>query len=133
METEILRGANVRITTETAQVGGDVTLIADIREAVLAESDHGIRLLPMVFFIFGPLAAAALQIFFNAFLGALIVCIAIMGIGAVILRNRWQNQVRVRLNTGRSIAIYRTPRIADARLFHAALLKALELRTTPEA
>lgn len=128
METEILRGAKVRITTETAQVGNDVTRIADIQETVITEADRGVRLLPMVFFITGPLAAAAVQIVFNAFVGALAVCIAVMGIGAVVLRNRWQNQVRIRLNTGGSIAIYRTPRIADARLFHAALLKAMELR-----
>lgn len=133
METEILRGAKVRITTETAQVGNDVTPIADIQETVITEADRGIRLLPMVFFITGPLAAAAVQIVFSAFVGALAVCIAVMGVGAVILRNRWQNQVRVRLRTGRSIALYRTTRIADARLFHAALQKAMEMRNAPDA
>jgi hypothetical protein len=131
METEILRGAKVRITTRTAQVENDLTPIADIEDAILTEANHGIRLIPTLVLIAGPIIASAIQILTNQFVIALIACLVVMGFGAVLLRERWLNQVRVRLKSGRSTSIYRTPRIADARLFHAALVKAMELRDTP--
>ena len=59
METEILRGANVRITTESARVGTTLTPIAGITDAALTEADHRIRRLPAIFFFAGPILAAA--------------------------------------------------------------------------
>lgn len=133
METEILRGAKVRITTESARVGNTVTPIADMQAVVLVEADHSIKLVPKVLLIAGPVAGVAIDLLFNALAPAILVCLIIMGFGAALLRGSWLHQVRARLPSGRSIALYRTPRISDARLFHAALQKALELRASTSA
>lgn len=131
METEILRGANVRITTESARVGTTLTPIAGITDAALTEADHRIRRLPAIFFFAGPILAAAIQIVTGQFVTAGLACLAVMGVGGVFLRDSWLHQVTARFSTGRSRTLYRTQRLGDAKLFHAALQKALELRQAP--
>ncbi len=128
METEILRGAKVRITTRTAQVGDTLTPIAEIEDIALAEADHGVRRAPAILFLAGPLLAAAIQIVTGQFIPAGLACLAVMAFGAMLLRDSWRHRVNARLKTGRWLTLYRTHRIGDAKLFHAALQKALELR-----
>lgn len=130
METEILRGAKVRVTTETAKVGEDVTPIADIRECVMVEADHTIRLLPKVLFVLGPVIGAAIFYFTGLYGRSSAVGLAILAVGAFLLRDSWMHQVNARLADGRSVTLYRTGKKGDALLFHAAVEKARELRAS---
>lgn len=130
METEILRGAKVRVTTETAKVGEDVTPIADIRECVMVEADHTIRLLPKVLFVLGPVIGTAIFYFTGLYGRSSAVGLAILAVGAFLLRDSWMHQVNARLADGRSITLYRTGKKGDALLFHAAVEKARELRAS---
>jgi hypothetical protein len=133
METEILRGAKVRVTTETAQVGDEITSIADIRECVMVEADHSIRLAPKILFVLGPLIGAAIFYFTGWYGRSSAVGLAILAVGAFLLRDSWMHQVNARFADGRSATLYRTSKTGDALLFHAAIAKAKELRGEPIA
>ena len=123
METEILRGAKIRVTTQAASVGGRTTPIADIAEAAFVEGDHRITLTPKILLVAGPIAGAAL------YLATLSFAIAFFaGVGVLIYRRNWLHHVRARLKTGASTTLYRTSKKGDALLFHAAVEKALELQ-----
>lgn len=132
-ETEILRGAKVRITTETIEVDGKRTSVAAIAEAAFVEADHTIRLAPKILFVLGPLAAAALYFFLGWVARSAAVGFAIIAVGAFLWRDSWKHQVAVRLTDGVRETLYTTTKKGDAMLFHAAIEKALELRAAAQA
>lgn len=132
-ETEILKGPNIRVTTEAVQVGNARTAIADICDIALVEADRRIRLAPQA--AFGVGVAGGLAAFF--FLGWINRAIGIvmlgLTIGLILYRDSITHQVNIRFGDGSSDTLYRTRRLADARIFHAAILKAIELRETANA
>jgi len=128
METEILRGAKIRVTTQAASVGGRTTPIADIAEAAFVEGDHRITLTPKILLVAGPIAGAALYLATLSFAIAFFAGVAIMAVGVLIYRRNWLHHVRARLKTGASTTLFRTSKKGDALLFHAAVEKALELQ-----
>lgn len=129
METEILRGAKVRVTTQTIQAGSRITPVADISDAAFIDADHRLTLTPKILLILGPIAGAAVYLATLSFLYAMIAGVILMAAGAWAYRNSWLYQVTARHTDGKLTTLYRTPRKADALLFHAAIEKALELRT----
>ena len=128
METEILRGAKIRVTTQAASVGGKTTPIADIAEAAFVEADHRIALTPRILLVAGPIAGAALYIATLSLAIAFLAGVAIMTVGVLIYRRNWLHHVSARLKTGASTTLFRTSNKGDALLFHAAVEKALELQ-----
>lgn len=132
-EIEILRGAKIRVTTQTVTVGGKLTPVADIRDAAFVEADHSIKLLPKILFVLGPVTGAALHLLTGQLVIAIIVGLAIMATAAMLLRDSWLHQVNVRLYDGHSLTLYRTGKKGDALLLHAAIEKAIEMRTAPTA
>ena len=128
METEILRGAKVRVTTQAATIGGKSTSIADIAGASFVEADHRITLVPKILLIAGPIVGAALYLATLSFAIAMIAGVAIMAAGLLIYRRNWLHQVTARLKTGATTTLYRTSRKGDALLLHAAVEKALEMQ-----
>jgi hypothetical protein len=61
-EIEILRGAKVRVTTETALVGNGLTPISQIQDVAFVEADHHIKLAPRILLIAGPIVGAAVYL-----------------------------------------------------------------------
>ena len=80
METEILRGAKVRVTTQAATIGGKTTPIADIAGASFVEADHRITLVPKILLIAGPIVGAALYLATLSFTIAMIAGVAVMAL-----------------------------------------------------
>ncbi len=132
-EIEILRGAKVRITTETIEVEGERTSVAAIADFAMVEADHTIRLLPRVLFVLGPLLASALYFFLGWVTRSAAAGLAIIAVGAFLWRDSWLHQVTARFGDGASTTLYRTSKKGDALLFHAAIQKAKELRELQEA
>jgi len=128
-EIEILRGAKVRVTTNAVEVDGEVTPVASIVDAVLVEADHRIRFGPMFLFILGPTIGVALYLTAGWAIPSLLAAVGIMALGGLVYRNSWLHEVNARLVSGASINLYRTQRLADARLFHVAVQKAQQMTT----
>ena len=128
METEILRGAKVRVTTQTIQVGGKTMPVADVATAAFVDADHNLTLTPKILLILGPVVGAAIYLATLNFLAAFVTGVLIMAAGAWLYRSSWLYQVTANTNAGVLLTLYRTPRKGDALLFHAAVEKALELR-----
>ena len=128
METEILRGAKVRVTTQTIQVGGKTTPVADIASAAFIDADHSLTLTPKILLILGPIVGAAIYLATLSFLAAFTTGVLLMAAGAWLYRNSWLYQVTARTKADAHLTLYRTSRKGDALLFHAAVEKALELR-----
>ncbi|HOZ28774.1 MAG TPA: DUF6232 family protein [Hyphomonadaceae bacterium] len=133
METEILRGAKVRVTTQTIQTGGKTMPVADIASTAFIEADHSMSLAPKVLLILGPIVGAAVYLATLSFLYAMIAGVIIMAAGVLLYRNSWLHHVTARSPAGATRTLYTTSRKGDALLFHAAVEKALELRATPPA
>ena len=127
-EVEILRGAKLRVTTETARVGDELTPIASIREIALVEADPKIRRVPLFLIALGPAAGVFLFLELHWFNRGLVVMLLAIAAGAMLQRDAWMHQVRARLADGRHATLFRTSRLADARLFHAAVAKAMEMQ-----
>jgi hypothetical protein len=127
-EIEILRGAKIRVTTQTVTVGGKPTPVVDIRDASFVEADHSIKLLPKILFVAGPVAGAAIHLLTGQLAIAIIVGLAIMATAAILLRDSWLHHVNARLYNGHNFTLYRTGKKGDALLLHAAIEKAIELR-----
>lgn len=128
-EIEILRGAKVRVTTETAQVGNGLTPISQVRDIVFVEADHHIKLAPRILLIAGPIVGAAVYLIANSVPYGAAAGLMIMAVGAMLYRDSWLHQVNARLSDGSSSTLFRTSRKGDALLFHAAVEKALEMRS----
>lgn len=126
-EIEILRGAKVRVTTQTISVGGKTTPVAGITSAAFIDADHQVRLAPKILLILGPIVGAAIYLATLNYLAAFIAGVLIMAAGAWIYRESWLYQVTA-TTTAKPTTLYRTPKKGDALLFHAAVEKALELR-----
>ena len=133
METEILRGAKVRVTTQTIQASGRTTPVADISDAAFIDADHRLTLTPKILLILGPIAGAAVYLATLSFLYAMIVGVILMSAGVWLYRDSWLYQVTARRTDGALLTLFRTSRKGDALLFHAALEKALELRGQRDA
>ncbi len=131
METEILRGAKVRVTTQTIQASGKTMPVADIASAAFIDADHRLTLAPKILLILGPIIGAPIYLATLNFLAAFVTGVLIMAAGAWLYRDSWLYQVTVRTHAGALITLYRTSRKGDALLFHAAVEKALELRSQP--
>lgn len=127
-EIEILRGAKVRVTTETAQVGNGLTPISQIRDIAFVEADHHIKLAPRILLIAGPIVGAAIYLIANSVPYGAAAGLVLMAVGAMLYRDSWLHQVNARLSDGSSATLFRTSRKGDALLFHAAVEKALEIR-----
>lgn len=130
-EIEILRGAKIRVTTHTVTVNGEVTPVADIVDAVLVQADHRIRFAPMFLFILGPTVGILFFLTTGWTFRSLLAALAIMALGAFVYRNSWLHEINARLESGASTTLYRTQRLADARLFHAAVEKAKQMTSEP--
>lgn len=130
METEILRGAKIRVTTQAVTTGGRTISISDIASASFIEADHRITLTPKILLVAGPIAGAALYLVTLSFAIAMIAGVAIMAAGLLIYRRNWLHQVTARLKTGTTTTLYRTSRKGDALLLHAGVEKALEMQKT---
>lgn len=128
-EIEILRGAKVRVTTETAQVGNDLTLIVQIRDIAFVEADHQIKLAPKILLVAGPIIGAAVYLIANSVPYGAAAGLTIMAVGAMLYRDSWLHQVNAHLTDGSSATLYRTSRKGDALLFQAAVARALEMRS----
>lgn len=131
-EIEILRGAKVRVTTQTISVGGKTTPVASLTSAAFIDADHQVRLAPKILLILGPIVGAAIYLATLNYLAAFIAGVLIMAAGAWIYRESWLYQVTA-TTTAKPTTLYRTPKKGDALLFHAAVEKALELRAQPQA
>lgn len=131
-EIEILRGAKVRVTTQTISVGGKTTPVASLTSAAFIDADHQVRLAPKILLILGPIVGAAIYLATLNYLAAFMAGVLIMAAGAWIYRESWLYQVTA-TTTAKPTTLYRTPKKGDALLFHAAVEKALELRAQPQA
>lgn len=131
METEILRGAKIRVTTQTIQVGPRSTAVTDITSAAYIDADHQITLTPKILLILGPILGAAIYLLTLNFLYAMIAGLILMLAGLYLYRQTWLYQVTATGTDGKQTTLYRTPKKGDALLFHAAIEKALELRAQP--
>ncbi len=130
-ETEILRGAKVRVTTQTITVGQKSTAVADITSAAFIDSDHQITLTPKLLLILGPILGAAVYLLTLSFLYAMIAGLILMLAGLYLYRQTWLYQITATQSNGALTTLYRTPKKGDALLFRAAVEKALELRAQP--
>jgi Family of unknown function (DUF6232) len=128
-ETEILRGAKVRVTTETAQVGNGLTPISQVRNIAFVEADHQIKLAPRILLVAGPIIGTVVYLIANSVPYGAAAGLMLMAVGAMLYRDSWLHQVNARLSDGSSTTLYRTSRKGDALLFHAAVEKALEMRS----
>lgn len=127
-EIEILRGPNVRVTNAIAQADGREASIMSIADFALVEANPGIQIVPGAFMVIGPVVGLFLALEFGqAGPGGLVAILSAIG-GALLWRESQTHSVTVRLIDARSFTLYRTQRLADARLFHAAIAKAIELR-----
>ena len=133
METEILRGAKIRVTTQTIAVGAKTTQVADITSAAFIDADHEMTLTPKILLILGPILGAAVYLLTLSFLYAMISGLILMLAGLYLYRQTWLYQVATTGADGKLTTLYRTSKKGDALLFHAAVEKALELRTQPPA
>lgn len=131
METEILKGPNLRVTTEAAQVGKTRTAIAGLGDLALSEGKSRVGLMPQVMIAFGLIAGLGLVFLQGSIPGGTTVSLMALAGAIVVYRHGLLHQVRARRADGSKITLYRTQRLADARIFHAAILKALELRQPP--
>jgi hypothetical protein len=130
-QIEILRGADVRVTTLAITVGKDVFPVFGLSDITLVEADHTIRLAPLSMFVAGPILGVAIYLTFGWPVRSLIVAAFFIAMGAMMYRDSWQHQVNARLSNGTSTTLYRTPNLGDARLFHAAAQKAVDIATHP--
>ena len=133
METEILRGAKIRVTTQTISVGAKATPVAEIKSAAYIDADHQMTLAPKILLILGPVLGAPVYLLTLSFLYAMIAGLTLMLAGLYLYRQTWLYQVTATQQDGKLTTLYRTPKKGDALLFHAAVEKALELRTQPPA
>ena len=131
METEILRGAKVRVTTQAIQASGKTTPVADIASSAFVDADHQLSLAPKLLLIIGPIVGAAIYLTTLNFLAAFLTGVLILAAGAWLYRSSWLYRVTAQTNTGAPLTLYRTSKKGDALLFHAAVEKALELRAQP--
>lgn len=129
-EIEILRGAKVRVTTQTITVGAKSAQVADIKSAAYIDADHQMTLTPKILLILGPILGAAVYLLTLSFLYTMIAGLTLVLAGLYLYRQTWLYQVTV-TTTGAPTTIYRTPKKGDALLLHAAIEKALELRDHP--
>ena len=127
-EIEILRGAKIRVSTETAQVGDSLTPISQIADVAFIEADHRIGLVPRILLIAGPIAGAALYLLANSVLIGAVAGLILMAAGAILYRNSWLHEVTARLHDGATPTLFHASRKGDALLFHAAIQKAIEIR-----
>ncbi len=127
-EIEILRGAKVRVTTQTISVGAKMTQVADIKSAAYIDADHQMTLAPKILLILGPILGAAVYLLTLSFLYAMIAGLILMLAGLYLYRQTWLYQVIATAADGKSTTLYRSSKKGDAFLFHAAVEKALELR-----
>ncbi|MDP3493295.1 MAG: hypothetical protein Q8R82_09270, partial [Hyphomonadaceae bacterium] len=81
METEILRGAKIRVTTQTIQASGKRTPVADIASAAFIEADHRMSLAPKVLLILGPIVGAPVYLATLSFGYAMLAGLIIMAAG----------------------------------------------------
>jgi hypothetical protein len=132
-EVEILKGAKLRVTTAAVRVGKETTAIDLISEIALVEADHRIKILPICLFVLGPVVGFTLLLQFGWLARAGLVMLLIIAVGAILQRDAWMHQVTARLADGSRTALYRTSRLGDARLFHAAVQKAMEMRSAEPA
>jgi hypothetical protein len=128
METEILRGAKVRVTTTSVRVGDRQTALAGLSDFTFAEADHALNLAPKILLVLGPLLGAALYLITTSFAASAGAGVAVMAVGVWRYRESWLHHVSAKTGDARRITLYRTSRKADALLFHAALAKAKEMR-----
>jgi hypothetical protein len=129
-EIEILRGAKVRVTTQTITVGAKSAQVADVKSAAYIDADHQMTLTPKILLILGPILGAAVYLISLSFLYAMISGLVLMLAGLWFYRQTWLYQVSL-TTTAAPTTIYRTPKKGDALLLHAAIEKALELRDNP--
>ena len=128
-QIEILRGADIRVTTLAITVGKDVTAVFGLSEVTLVEADHTIRLAPLALFVAGPILGVAIYLAFGYPIIALVAAAGFIALGAMVYRDSWQHQVNARHDSGPSVTLYRTRNLGDARLFHAAVAKAVAMTT----
>jgi hypothetical protein len=128
-EIEILRGADVRVTTLAVTIGKNVFPVFGLSDVTLVEADHAIRLAPLVLFVAGPVLGVTIYLAFGYPILALIAAAGFLAMGAMVYRDSWQHQVNARHDSGPSLTLYRTRNLGDARLFHAAVVKAVSMTT----
>jgi len=129
-EIEILRGAKIRVTTQTITVGARTTPVAGIKSAAYLDADHEMTLTPKILLILGPILGAPVYLITHSFLYAMIAGLTLMLAGLAVYHQSWLYQVTVTTNA-KPTTLYRTPKKGDALLLHAAIEKALELRNQP--
>jgi hypothetical protein len=126
-EVELLRERNVRVTSQAAQVGRNLTPISALRRTILTEKPVQRRIAPMLMIVVGPLLAIALLWATGWVLASILAGLGLIIVGAALYRERTVHEVHGHFRDGDSRMLLRTASREHAARLHAALGRAVAL------